>query len=182
MLSEKNNYKKAFSLLETLVAIAVLMIAIIAPIGLASRSIRASVLTRDTFIASFLAAEAIEFVRNARDENVINGDFWLQDLLPDCASWDDGCTIDVTQLGIGNSIQDCTPFLPNPCPAVKYHDSNAPPGTAYRYQHQNGDDTKFIRTVRIADLEVSNDAAVEVTVEWDGAHSLVLQENIFPWR
>lgn len=171
--------KKGFSLLETLVAIVVIMTAIIAPMSLASKSIKASNLTRDRFIASFLAAEAVEFVRNYRDGNVINRYYWLDIILDECNS-PAGCTIDVTQLGIGNSIQDCTPS--GICPPIKYHNSVAPQGTSYRYQHQNGDDTKFTRTVRILDFEISNDARVEATVEWDGNYSLIIQENISNWR
>jgi type II secretory pathway pseudopilin PulG len=62
--------KKAFTIIETLVAITILMIAISGPLTSAFRALTASVAARDQMTANFLAQEAIEYVRNVKDNNI----------------------------------------------------------------------------------------------------------------
>lgn len=64
--------KKAFTIIETLVAITILMIAISGPLTAAFRAMSASVAARDQMTASFLAQDAIEYVRNVKDNNIAN--------------------------------------------------------------------------------------------------------------
>lgn len=61
-----------FTLIEALVAISLLMIAISSPIMLAQKGLSSSILSRDQMIASFLAQDGIEAVKNIRDEIAIN--------------------------------------------------------------------------------------------------------------
>ena len=61
-----DKYKKGFSLIETMVAIAILLIAIVGPMTLASNSLVASAIAKDQFIASFLAQEDFH-LRNQLD-------------------------------------------------------------------------------------------------------------------
>ena len=56
-----------FTLVETLIAIAIMMIAIAGPMYTASRAILAAEISRDQLIASYLAQEGIEYVRMMRD-------------------------------------------------------------------------------------------------------------------
>lgn len=64
--------KKAFTIIETLVAITILMIAISGPLTAAFRAMNASVASRDQMIANFLAQDAVEYVRNVKDNNIAN--------------------------------------------------------------------------------------------------------------
>lgn len=61
-----------FTLIEALVAISILMIAISSPIMLAQKGLSSSILSRDQMIASFLAQDGIESIKNLRDEIAIN--------------------------------------------------------------------------------------------------------------
>lgn len=65
------NSKRGFSIIEILVAIAIISVALVSLSGLASFSLRASLLARQTAQANFLAQEIIESLRSFRD-----GTYW----------------------------------------------------------------------------------------------------------
>ncbi len=62
--------KKAFSLIETLIAIAVLMIAVAGPLTIANRALNAALYSRNQATASYLAQETMEIMKNIRDNTV----------------------------------------------------------------------------------------------------------------
>src|SRR4051812_30812476 len=64
--------ERGFTLIETLVAIALLTIAIVAPMTLTTQSLAGAYYARDQVTAFFLAQEAIESVRSIRDNNVLS--------------------------------------------------------------------------------------------------------------
>ncbi|MES2087854.1 MAG: prepilin-type N-terminal cleavage/methylation domain-containing protein [Patescibacteria group bacterium] len=67
-----HHYKKrnaGFTIIETIVAIAILAVAVVAPLSLAQRSLNADIYARDQVTAFYLAQEAVEYVRNIRDGN-----------------------------------------------------------------------------------------------------------------
>jgi len=63
--------EKGFTLIETMVAIALLMLALIAPMSLATQSLAAAYYARNQITAFYLAQEGIEIVRSVRDGNII---------------------------------------------------------------------------------------------------------------
>lgn len=63
--------KKGFSIIEILAAIAIISVALTALSGLASFSLRASLMSEQTGRANFLAQELMESLRNFRD-----GTYW----------------------------------------------------------------------------------------------------------
>src|SRR6185436_5660312 len=74
---------KGFSIIETIVAIAILSVALAAPLTLAQRGLNSAVYARDQVAAFFLAQEAIEYVHNIRDNNnytKVNQAAWLSGL------------------------------------------------------------------------------------------------------
>jgi len=73
----KKPAQKGFTIVETLVAITVLMIAIAGPLSIASKSLTAAVTSRDQFVASYLAQESLEVVKNIRDNDLATGSSWL---------------------------------------------------------------------------------------------------------
>lgn len=72
-----------FTLVETLVAIAILMISIAGPLVIASKGLRSAIYARDQMTATFLAQESMEVIKNMRDNNIrVSGDetTWLNGL------------------------------------------------------------------------------------------------------
>lgn len=59
---KQKTFQKAFTIIETLVAISILMVALAGPISIAERSLRASEIAKSQFIASYLAQDAIEYI------------------------------------------------------------------------------------------------------------------------
>lgn len=59
--------QRGFTILETLVAISLLVLALTAPLAIVAQALRSSYYARDQVTAYFLAQEAIEFLRNKRD-------------------------------------------------------------------------------------------------------------------
>jgi prepilin-type N-terminal cleavage/methylation domain-containing protein len=59
--------QRGFTILETLVAISILVLALTAPLAIVSQALRSSYYARDQVTAYYLAQEAIEFLRNKRD-------------------------------------------------------------------------------------------------------------------
>lgn len=77
-ISKKKNIKqkrteKGFTLVETLVAIFILMLALTGPIYLATLALRTAVGSRDGISARYLAEEVVEVLRNKRDTRTLSG-------------------------------------------------------------------------------------------------------------
>lgn len=85
-----------FTLVETIVAVTILITAITGPMVLAASSLRATRDARNELIATHLAEESIEILHNIRDNNVTNYPLgsWLTGILPSCGGA--GCVVDVT--------------------------------------------------------------------------------------
>jgi prepilin-type N-terminal cleavage/methylation domain-containing protein len=71
---------KGFTLIETLVAITILMISIAGPLTIAQKSLTAATIAKDQVIASFLAQEMIEQIKNDRDR--LGFSTWITESAP----------------------------------------------------------------------------------------------------
>ena len=67
----KLNKVRGLTMVETLVAISILTIAVIGPLGIIAQALHTSYYTRDQMTAYYLAQEPIEYVRNLRDKQGI---------------------------------------------------------------------------------------------------------------
>ncbi|MDE2188454.1 MAG: prepilin-type N-terminal cleavage/methylation domain-containing protein [Patescibacteria group bacterium] len=91
-----------FTLVETLIAIAILMIAIAGPLTVAEKSLYASIYAKNQVMASYLAQDAMESIRNSLDTNEFKGNtgtnwpiyFDNTNLLTSCANKLNQCSID----------------------------------------------------------------------------------------
>ncbi len=165
-----------FTLLETLASISVLSLAITGPLALASFTIRSAGLSQNQFTAFYLAQEAMEYVKNLRDNNAfLEKANWLDKLAPSgpgnglCRN-PKGCYIDITDGG----IQPCSP---SSCPKMKYDSATG------LYNYSSGPETSFIREVRL-DYVSDYEEKISITVFWQERlilRSFVLEENIFNW-
>lgn len=63
--------KKGFTIIETLVAVTILMISIVGPLTIAQKSLMASIYARDQVTASFLAQDIIEKIKNDKSNALL---------------------------------------------------------------------------------------------------------------
>ena len=156
-------------MLETLVSISILTLAIIGPLALASYSIRSARVSQNQLTTFYLAQEAMEYIKNTRDNNVLDDKDWLKGT-KDCEKKDYGCTIDVPN----NDIKKCDS---SGCQKLKYD------STTGFYNNKNGSDTIFTRRIELDEVS-KYEEKVTVTVSWQeifGSKYFVLEENIFDW-
>lgn len=76
MTAKISTQSKGFTLLETMIAITVLLIGVVGPISVIGGSLHHIYYVRDQITAINLAQEAIEVVRQKRDTNFLNGSAW----------------------------------------------------------------------------------------------------------
>jgi prepilin-type N-terminal cleavage/methylation domain-containing protein len=172
------NPKQGFTLVETLVAIAVLVIAVVGPMYAVHKSIMASYTARDTLVATSLAQEAVEYVRYVRDSNYLppQDPNWLDDLTPCIVTGpegpsDYGCGIDV----YNQSISACPS---NNCSPLVLDSS----GFRYR-QNGTGTATRFTRKTTIVAVN-ANEVEVTVTVSWSTfriPYTVTVKEHLYNW-
>lgn len=77
------NLVSGFTLLEALVAISILMVAVAAPITIAQKGLSSAIYTKDQMTASYLAQDALEYIKNKRDEVSINNGYDWTNLMGD---------------------------------------------------------------------------------------------------
>lgn len=83
--------QKGFTLIETMVALSVLLISVVGPISLIGNSLHNIYYARDQVVAINLAQEGVELVRRVRDTNKLSGLSWNADIdVPGCYIVDSG--------------------------------------------------------------------------------------------
>lgn len=161
------NKNKGFTLIEVLVAIFILITAVVVPLTIGSKAFAYSNFVRDQSTASYLAQEAVEYIRLQRDNSSLNPSpngawFDFKSIIGSCMSDPDdsdlrGCSFDVQN---APSINACD----GKCPAM-YLDSN---GNYYTYANTSG--KWFLRSVetRVEDENTPLERVrVDVTVLWN---------------
>lgn len=180
----KNN---GFTIVETMVAVAVLITIIAAPLTLAERSLASADAARQEITAVYLAQEAIEFVRNLRDSNVLVGSAWLAGL--DACTNAAGCGIDPTAASPNNQLFVCNTLLFTCTLQINKSDPTTNPSFAGLYGHQRvGSDwvkTEYTRMVFLNETIANKEARITVTVSWTaggfGARTISVSTNLMHW-
>ena len=75
--SQIPNHKSGFTIIESLVAIAILVVAVMGTLSAVQTGLSSSTYSKDQITAFYLAQEAYEQVRNLRDGNELAGRGWL---------------------------------------------------------------------------------------------------------
>lgn len=172
---------RGFTLIETLIAITILIMAVTGAFAAAQNGLSSAVFSKDQVIAFYLAQEGVEFVRNARDENGLssscNGSAcWLNGIAsgPGDPCYSGACKVDPLQ-GSGQ-ITSCN----GDCPVLKL-DSNG----FYTYSNSNNTTpTIFTRTIIVTRLS-DHEARISSTVSWSKGlipRQFTATENIFNWQ
>ena len=154
-------YSAGFTLVETLIAITILLLVIIGPLTIAQKGIQNAYYANEQVTAVFLAQEAIEAVRELRDadalrvyDNPSSGDTWdwhnPGGIHPDCKSGD-GCAFNINTGNFGPcGGDDCILKVDNGV-----------------YSHTGGgSDSPFTRKVYVSDPAVGGGVSVTVDVSW----------------
>ncbi|MEK7480998.1 MAG: prepilin-type N-terminal cleavage/methylation domain-containing protein [Patescibacteria group bacterium] len=170
--------KKGFSLIETLVAVTVLVGAITGPLTLASQGIKAASLFKNQLIASNLAQEGMELGRSRRDSNVLRAESWLTNLETVCLT---ACSVRYDPRD--NSAAQVV-FIS--CPSGECPKFYITPEGFY-VQKSNPDvgdqETIFTRTIQITNVNV-REVKITSRVTWQerfSQQSIVLEENLLNW-
>lgn len=166
---------KGFTLLETIIAVGVLAIGIVGSLTLVSKSVQTVKMSQNRLVASYLAQEGIELVRNIRDSNWAAGD-----------PWDDWS-------GDGNSDAGSKNFC-----EIAYNDADLDLSTcdlfsgpflkldtaSNFYNYTSGVDTIFKRTIFIGEPSVDQ-KQVAAMVSWDDRGNprfVTLVGHLYKWK
>jgi len=164
---------KGLTLLETIIAIFILLVGVIGAFAAFGRTISYNSIISSRLVAAYLCQEGIEIVRNIRDTNWING-----------------------RTG-DNSWQGVDNCLTGTCCQFQYDDFTSSPYSPNDYlkiddngfyNYISGTDTKFNRKVCV-DINTNSSgekylAKVTVTVSWQDEgknYSITAEENLYEW-
>ena len=175
--------KKGFTLVETLVAISVLMLSVLGPITFAAQGIQNTYYARDQIIAFYLAQEGIELIRAKRDNNALDSTSasWLAGITDPST----GCT---DSTGCGVEAQNAGSFVP--CTTAEscrmYYDelgltSPASQRGVYVLSGSGGVATTFVRTIQLVVVSPQEYDVVS-TVSWQTARlskTITVRSKIF---
>lgn len=157
--------RRGFTLVETLVAIAILLIAVVGPISLIGDALHKLYYAKDQMIAINLAQEGIEVVRQKRDSNMLDG----------VVAWDAG--ISVGNYTISSHAQTITTTTETTPQTVNIN-------TDGFYTQSSGTATQFKRIVAIAEVVNDRENKVTSTVTWmtgGQAGTITVTEYLFKW-
>ncbi len=165
-MTKNQTYNRGFTLIETFVAVLILIFAVIAPMGLLARAISDGNFAKNQVTAYFLAQEGVELVINKRDQNVARS----EDELPDPATWLNG--LDACQSGgcnpdpngsirICRDIEDTGDF--GGCDLYIVDEDSQ---SSYTTETSGNSRSIFKRQVKIEETSGGEKAKVTATVFW----------------
>ena len=162
---------KAFTLIEVIVAISVMAIGVLGIYALVPRIVSISGANLNKFIASQLAREGIEIVRNIRDTN------WLEQVSDSANPWNEG----LTDCSTGCEADYNTPATEDPILTSYGQGRYLKVDADGFYNYENGTSTKFKRKITITPgADMLN---IKVEIIWHGKGSpFQVEENLYDWR
>jgi type II secretory pathway pseudopilin PulG len=168
--------QKAFTLIEVLVAITILIVGIISGFVLVTRALYNVAVIKDRLTASFLAQEGIELTRQIRDSN------FLRILNEESADWRDGLgagsyTIE-SKAGSGQSVSLVFYNEPMDIPNFFYDDDGLK-----TYNYSTGELTTFNREIKITTIS-DDEIRVESIMRWKTRtidFDLIVEDHLYNW-
>jgi len=165
------NKNKGFTIVETLVAITVLVLAISGATTALQTGVSSYVYAKNQVIAFYLAQEGFEQIRNIRDQNALQNQNWLTGIAAvgtDPCYFGSTCRVDA----VPGTLTRCV----GSCPYIQQSTSGA-------YGHTSGPNTVFRRTISLASVS-ANEIAITVTVDWSKGpinRQFRARENLLNW-
>lgn len=176
--SIRRESERGFTLVETLVAITILIFVIIGPMTIATKGMRMAYFADEQITAVFLAQEAIESFERLRDNSALDTlygsetDTWAWFDTPPGSGEGSGignctgastCDIDITTGTYHECVDSGTPESDT---CRLYYDSGATNGFVYSYDDTNGTLSPYKREIYLAEDGAGN-VQVTVTVRWN---------------
>ncbi|PIR68144.1 hypothetical protein COU49_02190 [Candidatus Nomurabacteria bacterium CG10_big_fil_rev_8_21_14_0_10_35_16] len=186
-IQQKNT---GFTLVETLIALAIFSVSILGLMTVLSQGISDTTYAKRKNIAAYLAQEGIEYMRNIRDTYVlysedgsIGWDAFKTKLIssPAKCHLDNGCYFDDQDLNYSNQAQPITGIYMIECGATcapLLYDSSTG-----QYNYLTGDNSGFVRQITV-DLISGDELGISSTVSWtqgSGTYQITFYENLFRW-
>ena len=184
MIVKKNNKKnKGFTIIETLIAISILMVSITAPLLLASKGLELSSTAKYQIVAFYLAQDAFEEVKNQIDTNKLKGYSRAEngmlhgDLYDKCTGEDSKCIVDTISSDINKYSNQSLYF--HEINGLGYYDNNPNNGEKSKY-------TRYVNIKILGDTSTSIDSVlVSVIIKWKvpyaGEQKYILKSIVTNW-
>ena len=162
---------RGFTLIETLVALAIFSASIVALISVTASGVADTNYAKNKFIASYLAQEGVEMVRNIRDNAWISGGDWAQFVgaVAPCIE-SAGCKIEAKTLAV-------SPCFGSPCDLLLYDNAGF-----YTYAGEN--QSSFIRKITVEEID-TEEFKITSVVSWNQGtvpFSVSFSENLLNWN
>lgn len=171
-------FRGGVTLLEALVAISILMVAVATPITIAQKGLSSATYSKNQMIASYLAQDAIEYIKNKRDEvsikNKNSNTYAGWEDLTIFSKCFDSCRINTLEQEVDSAVSDDNPDQ------LLEKDNNG----FYQYEDDANGITNFSRVIKIDRHNLGgatpkwDEALVTVTVSW-GTDSVVVKTLIY---
>lgn len=168
------NTRSGFTLVETLVAISILLVAIMGPMTIAARGLQSAFYAREQITAFSLAQEGVELIRAIRDQNALEGESWLADISAVCVGSGAWCGLDAR----GSTVRSCG------SDSCQLNDAGAMLGSRGFYTYAGSTLSQFTRRIRVNPLSGGREAEITVEVSWQsglfaGEKKVTIQSSIF---
>lgn len=169
-----------FTIVETLVAVAILSLSVLATFGAVSNALQNSGLSKDRIVAFYLVQEGMEFVRNKRDENILNNiggnsRSWLYEMSStntDPCYFGNTCTLDSNASSV--NFVKCSGGY-GTCPNLNVD----PNSGAYGYD-SSWTPSNFKREIQFTSIN-SDEVRVSIKISWTnrGQNQSILLSQLF---
>ena len=177
---------RGFTMIETFVAIVVLATSLAGALSLASQGFNSADVAGDQITASFLAQDAIEYIRFARDTTCLSSSSgcdssWLSEHLAPCVNNGASPTYCYLDSSLGLTLSNPQTCVGS-CPPLLFD------STTGLYKYTSGVTSKFTRYVSVSDVSGDgNEALIKVQVSWvtRGGYPrtpITLEEYIYNWQ
>ncbi len=167
----KNDNQKGVSLLGVIIATFIVAVGLIAILSLANKTLKSSTTSKMRLIASGLAQEGIEIVRETRKS------------YPEWADWYSGIFgTTIYRPQYNSECLICCPNPVSPCPG-----SNTPlrlETSSGLYQYNYGNNSPFYREVTLTKIS-DDEVEVIVEVKWQTKgewHYLIAEDRLWNWK
>jgi prepilin-type N-terminal cleavage/methylation domain-containing protein len=187
-LQAGNFQKSGFTLVETMIAVAILALAVAGPLYTASRAIVAAETARDQLVASYLAQEGIEYVRAMRDNEFLSA-YQAGGANVSTTAWNnflngaDASSVTRCRAPAVCTLDPAGGGTLAACPSGACTPLYLAPTNVYT-QTSGGTVTPFTRTVQAVDVTASDEKIVS-RVSWSFhglPYAVTVTDHLTPWQ